>query len=458
MSTLPEDDVALSSHSEYHSQHSEETVDDPLLTPSSLVGTSELGDPYDSESLPSTVIRPATASAVSQDDDDKEGQDLDELEYIDEPPVLTPLTFQGLDDTSLLISLDSFGVPDDWEFVLRPPEINGVAATFEFEPGDPPAAAEEGATPSEGPTQSSSAALDGRSVEESFKESSQAVGPIVPEDSVDNVAADVESDGDTEEDVDETETDLRKTGGGAEASLQESGGAHQSDQAENDWTPELTTLHFPSGSIPDETDRYGEEAGAEHQYLDDGQAENEWTPVLPALHFHSPSLSDEVLGSPEFNAAVFGQDGDDAIPAASPRAVPRSRHLRALSTSNVERTSILWAPMETKYGTETARSASAKGKGKARPRARTVSDGSGFAGTEDRRRVEREVQTAAAEVDDRHALRAKYTRLKSELRSERVRVAGLMRDGEAGRWEAKLVRVFNYISGGFTSDLEDVIQ
>ncbi|KAJ6465653.1 hypothetical protein C8R47DRAFT_1079258 [Mycena vitilis] len=102
---------------------------DPFLRPQcTLFDPAGVTDGNDSESLPSLLIRPATASALSDDEDgrdehleaDTEGQSDSEVEYLDEYqyPALTPLSITGLEELSLPLSLaGSFEFLNDWEVV-----------------------------------------------------------------------------------------------------------------------------------------------------------------------------------------------------------------------------------------------------------------------------------------------------------------------------------------------------
>ncbi|KAJ7760127.1 hypothetical protein DFH07DRAFT_940049 [Mycena maculata] len=401
-----------SDDSETPSHQVSETADDQLLTPSSLGEAFNLPDQHDSESLPSAIIHPAPSSALSEYDDDNEDgadahsdSDPEELEYLDEPPALTLMSF-WLDP----LPLDSgFGSPDDWE-VVGPPSPNGLAqtqtafalghlpeigGTTSTTPGEATGINEvlaEASAPLEDPLQSSSASLDERSTE--------AAGVTVLEETIHHADTEIEGD---EKEPQESKGD------------QESGGGQQ----------------FPEN--------------------DSLSQDDDWTPELPALHFHSPSLTDEVLSSPEFTTVAFrhGQEHSPGGGAAPTPILPRSRRVRVGSTSNIERTSILWAPQESKY---VEHAGAARGKGKARSRARTLSGDSGFAETET---VAPEVQTQA---DDE--LRAKYARLKKKYRIEKARVAGLARGTgrETEGWdEAKLGMLKKLFSWGFPIHFEDAI-
>ncbi|KAJ7656961.1 hypothetical protein DFH06DRAFT_1132166 [Mycena polygramma] len=177
------------------------------------------------------------------------------------------------------------------------------------------------------------------------------------------------------------------------------------------------------------------------------------TPALPALHFPSPSLTDEVLSSPIFRLLDFDTVGSGSNVTA---ARTTARHARALTTSQIERRSILWAPHDTRElhdGRRASVHAGSKDKGKARPRARTLSfadDSRSRHGGE--QRVEREVQTEVPVARDA------VKRLKQKLRAERAKIAGLVRErdksAEYERWEASWERKWQYF-GGFSYDFED---
>ncbi|KAF8215608.1 hypothetical protein K438DRAFT_1748531 [Mycena galopus ATCC 62051] len=191
---------------------------------------------------------------------------------------------------------------------------------------------------------------------------------------------------------------------------------------------------------------------------DDGWLQFQITPELPPLNLHSSSFSDEVLSSPQFHFRAETLDEGPSNPSRDEAAIAPGRHVRALSTPNIERRSILWAPHDTRDVREDAplRRFDLKGKEKGKGRARTVSD-SGFAETEnDSHRVEREVQTESEAAE----LKAKCARLEKELRIEQAKVAELARradttSSERG-WEARMIAKMS--SWGFPSNFEDLIM
>ncbi|KAJ7731232.1 hypothetical protein B0H16DRAFT_1733395 [Mycena metata] len=376
------------------------------------------GHDADSESM-SLYLYPATASVLSADDValNGPGPDVDdhsELEYLDEFPLppMTPLSFIDVDQLSLPLSLDSsFGLPADfsWEIVQHAEHENDDAGDLVVETG----------------------ALFGQHAIHD-----DGAGDLVVESKVKPL---------------------------------------QLHFAE----PVLESPHaaVAAAEVPPQPEEGGRNSRDDVSHGSallaplNGESEDEW--LLPPLHFPSPSLTDEVLSSPEFRATTIldsPQDVDAPNSAALPRAhttpVSRARHTRAFSTSTtnpnavIERRSIVWAPLNTRYDPDGARTrtltADAKGKARAgpRPRARTVSD-SGFAerhksGSE---RVELDDPTEA------ERLKAEVSRLKKRLRVQTDKVAGLeqqQRDKSPERWEMQWVGKM-YSWGFLPSSLEDAI-
>ncbi|KAJ7696798.1 hypothetical protein B0H17DRAFT_393143 [Mycena rosella] len=268
------------------------------------------------------------------------------------------------------------------------------------------------------------------------------------------------------------------------ASLSSGDSSHNSQSDNNEATPDLPALDFHTpfladftgedsvegtgGSVPGEPDSfYGYSdapsatdnvAGADEPPASpsSSHSNDEPTPELPALNFDTPSLTDSVLLSPEFHVVFSEYSSPEIEPAntihvsifapVAPKARSRRRHARALSASHAERTSILWAPQDTR---SVRGAANGQGKGKGKARARSVSDdGSDDAEAE---RVEREVQTEGDE------LRAKYARLKKELKEEREKVAGLAQRPSRVLESREAMWMANLLSWGVTN-WEDCIM
>ncbi|KAJ6601043.1 hypothetical protein DFH09DRAFT_554934 [Mycena vulgaris] len=433
-STLRIDDDVVSSdlgdldNSEEESRHSEETTDERLLLTSSSLVDTPLADGHDSVSLHSMILRPATTSLVSEDgvnNGEQGDSDPSELEYLDESPSLSAL---GLDDTSLPLSLGiHFEVPTDWEVLsplqASPSSMANATSTANSGVGTPPHPRPNGQT--------------GEMATESAASSESSEGHYVPHSAVQSLP---------ENPRPEKHSAVEAPGDGLvveAAALSEPLHLHVNEylvsnsvvdapQVDGSATPEDGANEGAKEAAPSL-----EELRAPSSSDDQSSSSLEPTPELPALDFEqSPSLTDEVLRSPGFHAVLFGEYGPGIETTGPAPVVPRSRHSRALSAGagHIERTSILWAPEDSKRQYDSARGATAtakeKGKGRARPdpRARTVSDDSGFTQGE---RVEREVQT---EADD---LRARYRRVKNELKKERVKIARLVREGEPDGWEVR---------------------
>ncbi|KAJ7083326.1 hypothetical protein B0H15DRAFT_421086 [Mycena belliarum] len=415
-----------SNEGEPESCHVEERSDDQLLTPSSL--DASLADHPCRESVDSTIARTVTASVLSEDrpeHHDQEDSDY-ELEYLTEFSVLTPLSLPGLDSISSPNSLGiDFGAFNDWELVPHPP----VGSTSGNEPflGNVVAQSQPLVSvliaPQDGPednpvTKPAVLAKDTEScsVYQSVPEQPRPAERHIPESS-DKVTSSPRS----------IDSYL----------VQDAAGAIGVIAPGDDLGAEAEKLASPSYKLPFQTD--------------DPSVDESIQPILklPELDFHPPSLTDEVLHSPVFRLTVFGDHnpGTEAAPPLAPVPVASgSKHLRALSASHAERTSILWAPHDTKYMYQPTWSASEKGKGTARWRSskRTVSDDSGSAQTA---RVEREVQT---EVDD---LRARYARVKKELKDEKAKVAKLRQETSKAPERSE----YSLFSWGVPTTLEDFI-
>ncbi|KAJ7144789.1 hypothetical protein C8R43DRAFT_1014023 [Mycena crocata] len=361
-----------------HSDAEEPPDDHLLLTPSSLDDT-EPPQHDDSESMLSIALHLATASIRSDTEKGHglEASDRDELEYLEEYPAVT-LSVLQLD---VPLSLESdFGVPRGWEVISDPPS-------------------------------SPSSRDDALSADDIASSHSSILPPPAPASNPPMAGADEEP-----ADIAHFET--------VQSPVMSSDGQSVSQ-------PETDNSKIPGCTVPQDT---VEEDGATLRSADavsiGAEFEDEsiqGTPALPALHLQSPSFSDDVLSSPEFHRRDFLDQDTPRRDFAPSSSLPKARrHSRALSTSIIERTSILWAPQESKILQDApARSGNAKGKGKgrARPRARTISDDSRFAETSQTRPrcVDQAVQT---EPDE---LRAKYKRLKRELKEEKAKVAGLRR-------------------------------
>ncbi|KAJ7847541.1 hypothetical protein B0H13DRAFT_2091722 [Mycena leptocephala] len=452
-------------------------ADDPfMLTPSSLIDPAVVADHHDSESLLSMFIRPATTSVISDDEADEEGQDeedLDrvELEYLDEHPAMTPLSLFGIDEISLPLSLDSsFGFPNDW--VLVPHEGDALFASGTVGQSGVEPKEESVSSCSDGDADdfvadveasSESEALQLNLVSQFIQGSPRARGSTPLENGM--YAADQE-----DEHVSEApHSPAASIDDQSETQTQTSLEAHELySEKESISEPEAEAPQSNGGTDPNAVDVAAEEDPRLSEVPESpaastsGQPESDDDWALPALHFHSPSLTDEVLSSPEFHAAVFRQDPYMDTGESSPgqdAAASRARHVRAFSTSNIghERRSILWAPHDARdvYDTPRIGRVNANAKGKGRARTLTVSD-SGFTGNDHgARRVESEVQTET----DVERLRAKYVRLKKELRIEQARVAELVRrerDKSPERWESRAIA--KLYSWGVPTSFEDAIM
>ncbi|KAJ7206231.1 hypothetical protein B0H12DRAFT_1159760 [Mycena haematopus] len=358
------------------------------------------GHDTESESLLSLLIRPATASAASASDkSEAEAEELEEyaeLEYHDDDeyaPILTPSSLVGSQVISLTLSLDSsFTFPNEWEVVVAHP--SSPNSFFGF-----------------GHT------TDG-----------EAVGRVIDPTSADG-------DGDEFVPAFEHESRAPVEAAGAEGrSITEPSQTTQSTsldlEEEDDGTPDLDVAGHENADV----------AGGHSD--DDGwlQLRRTTTPELPPLDLdlHSPSFTDAVLSSPLLHLRKDGQlQVDDLTRDTAPDVSALA--VRAQSSPNVERRSILWAPQNPIL-------ADSKGKGKGR---RTRSDhDAGFA------RVELGVQTDS-QADK---FKARCARLEKELRiaqAKAVRLASLERREAETRQLAKL---YSWgLPWGFPSNFEDVI-
>ncbi|KAJ7146488.1 hypothetical protein C8R44DRAFT_973270 [Mycena epipterygia] len=376
------------------------------------------GDPEPdvSGSLGLRILRPGTASVISEDDE-AEGQDDLELEDSEGlgSVIIRPASASVLYEDGE--TKDGQDAPETNEYpVLTPLSLDDISLSLDWEViPDLPSS----------PSSTDSRSAVGSSPLVPGPEHPQSTGSPIPGLVSDGVAEEV---------------------GAPTEPLQLDDHPSPSSAVE----PEAIGSTVPDDLISDVV----EEAGASLEQLGsiDGQSEDEWI-RLPPLHFPSPSLTDELLSSPQFHTAAFHQESS---PGSTP-AVPRSRHVRALSTSQAERTSILWAPQDSRYqypqDYTRGGNGEGKGKGRARLRARTVSDDSGFgepSGASTARRVEQEVQTEE-EVQTASKLQAKYIRLKKELKHEKAKAADLARrkDSDKREWSQYL--------WGLPSNFEDDI-
>ncbi|KAJ7622671.1 hypothetical protein DFH06DRAFT_766784 [Mycena polygramma] len=571
------DNTSVHSHSDSASPRHESTADDPFLRPQcTLFDSTAVADGHDSDSLPSLLIRPATASVFSDDEEggDERLEEADaerqsehlELQYLDEYqyPALTPLSLLGFEEISLPLSLDNtFEFFNDWEvvpFYRSQDALFGSDAVVQpvVPSGNPPSAAiaadavscgandtdafakgaelslevrsqnalvvpsgspssaavesedlhggandtdasAEGAEPplevveassDEPPLHSPPLADAGSSVADA-----QAPSDVLRSDAEDHSLVALVAVLDTNGYVDPQNRTVAVDDEGEKAFPSPSSLAASADHRFEDefrGVPELPALQFHLTSFPGADDlaagpyasldalrvgpftaasaivsqasqttpaKHGLETPAEEQdrrphspSTDDEALRTPPTPALPALHFPCPSLTDEVLSSPVFRLLDCDTMGSGSIAAARTTA----RHVRALTTSHVERRSILWAPHDTRDlhdGRRASVHAGSKDKGKARPRARTLSfadDSRSRHGSE--QRVEREVQTEVPVARDA------VKRLKQKLRAERAKIAGLVRErnksAEYERWQASWERKWQYF-GGFSYDFED---
>ncbi|KAJ6457251.1 hypothetical protein C8R45DRAFT_565258 [Mycena sanguinolenta] len=357
-----------------------------------------VGDGHDSESLVSLFIRPATASVASAKSD-SEAQDIDseyaELEYHDEQPPMTPLSFlDSSGEISLPLSLDSSSfavpIPNEWEVVAHPSSPDSFFGDTAGQAIDAPAPStppdmDEFATASRLPLEDA----EDRSTSEATAEPSQRSQPTGTMDSAADIAGDENDDG-----------------------------------------------------VP---------APAASTHSDDAHTSIE----LPPLDLHSSSFADAVLSSPLFHLSDLAQGNPTGDAAPSPDVSGVAKHARAFSAPNVERRSILWAPHSTRDDDAPLRRADSKGKGKAR--ARTLSE-SGFAESEGSRRVEREVQTDMYSEAERLRARCARLEKKLEIERAKV-AGLTRRDGESlERWEWGMAKMFTWGPGfAYVSDVEDVI-
>ncbi|KAJ7641015.1 hypothetical protein FB45DRAFT_351738 [Roridomyces roridus] len=201
---------------------------------------------------------------------------------------------------------------------------------------------------------------------------------------------------------------------------------HQSDVDNGSGAQSSPGIVSPTDLSPGAVEEEEETSPGDLDDIDDLTPE-----LLPELHFSSPSLTEELLSSPEFPLRLdWDLDGPEE---EAPPPSPWYRRARALSGSQIERTSILWAPHEGRYAVNSlVRGGDTKGKGKAcaetQTHTRDVSENVP-------RRVEREVQTATP-AEDYRSLRDRYTRLRAELRTEKAKVAKLTKDRDEANLEA----------------------
>ncbi|KAF7347158.1 hypothetical protein MVEN_01470300 [Mycena venus] len=440
--------------------------DQLMQTPSSPVNPAVVADQADSESMLSVFIRPATASVVSADEEDKSEAEEDgltdtELEYLDECPTMTPLSLFGVEEISLPLSLDSsFGFPDGWEVI---PNLSSTPDSF-FGETDTVVRPSNAASASNGDdcVTAAQASLEApqldaeeQTVSDPVEEPTQASPPSSAAPIEDTAALPI---------IEPPEAVIVSNGGMDDLLVAAQAPLGPQLYAEERSSEAVAESHSESALEDEMVDTPDDESGhptepPEPSESMDEQSDEGWSQTLelPALHFHSPSLTEEVLSSPEFHVLNFCQDFESG-PGRDPASTPsHTRHVRVLSVPNVEHRSILWAPHDTRYvpeGAASLRRADPKGKGKDRVHRRTISTDSGFVESEGRR-VEREVQTET-EAD---RLKKRVVHLEKQVRRERAKVARLRRDNESSeRWESSwMVGALNFLGLPYKSEDDNVL-
>ncbi|KAJ7360831.1 hypothetical protein DFH08DRAFT_842343 [Mycena albidolilacea] len=416
----------------------QQIADDQLMqTPSIQADTAVVADHHDTESPPSTFIRPATASILSDGGSDdlksesearREGSDDAELEYLDEsePPtmMMTPLRLSGLEEMSLSLSLDSsFGMPSGWGVVPHPTSQPGVLfwqPVAQLIDQQPPTSASGHDLVAAAPEEQSifepgvklgksmdleedtaSIACD-ESGGPSNSVSEPAAAPMGLGENITNIAGDgngTSSDGVSGPVAEPQSTDQ---GNGTADIVSNDDGRSSAVVPE---PPQISvSTNLEDGAVADASDENDGAASTDGQSDDERLQPSPELPAraemqLPPIHFPSLSLTEEVLSSPEFHALTF-RDDFEVVQKSNPkrrRYTAPGSHVRALSTP-IQRRSILWAPHDARYPdyntATTLRRTGSMGKGKGRERVRTMSGDSGFTeSTIDSQRVRREVQT-----------------------------------------------------------------